>query len=218
MTILTDIPDEKIYDIWQWCHDAYIQYGVKINFPKNTDPKKTYQWRFTKAIAKKFDEWNFDEQTSKKFINIAIKQAKQAGVLKKGLAALHQSNLLTLCYKILTSEKHNNKLILQELYNTMKWFKGQISDKNLVHTLLQKEHSRALPNIVIWYKANKVSDLFMAISKACNQAICKLPVDSIERKMLPSTTTLYLLRSEFLSEAQNIKVTKSLFGSDWRQP
>lgn len=213
---MNQILDDKVMSVWQWCYEAYLQHGMRITFPKHTDPRRTYQWRFASSIAKKFSEWKFDDDTAKKFVTIAVGESKRRGVLKKGLAALHQSNMLDICYQIVTSQQIDDIDRLNSLKSMKKWFDGQIGSGDPLTILLYRKERTALSNVVMWYQASKLSDLFLALSRTCCRAIAKLQDNSIENRLLPTTTSLYLLRSEFLSECNNKEITRNLFGKDWR--
>ena len=110
-----DLSEEQIMTVWHWCFETYIRHNVKLQFPAHTDRTKTYQWRYVRAIALKFAEWDFDESTSRQFINIAVDHAKEVGVFRKGLAALHQSNLLEICYAKLQSQSDTSNQSLDSL-------------------------------------------------------------------------------------------------------
>lgn len=209
--------DDRVMAVWEWCSEAYLQNGMRISFPANTDPHKTYQWRFVSSIANKFNEWGFDDETAKRFIAVAVREAKQRGVLKKGLAALHQSNMLDICYQIVTSQQKDNIGQIDSLTPMKQWFDSQIGNSDPLKILLHRRDRNSLSNIVTWYQASKLSDLFLALSKVCNQAVARLQDNVIERRLLPATTTLYLIRSEFLAERNNMKAAKTLFGTDWRK-
>jgi hypothetical protein len=210
------ILEDKLMKIWQWCHDTYLQYGIKLNFPKGTNPTKTYQWRYIKSIGKKFDEWNFDDVTAKRYIEIVVGQAKRYNVLRKGLAALYQKHMLEYCYNILTSQITENSSKQKHLISVKAWFDAQIQGKEAADVLLKRFSKRALPNIIIWYQSSHLDDLFMSLSKSCNQAARSIK-DDAEKRMIPSSATLYLVRNEFLSETNNSLFAKTLFGTDWRK-
>lgn len=214
----TALIDDRVMMVWEWCQAAYLQHGIRISFPANTDPHRTYQWRFVSSIAEKFNEWGFDDSTAKRFIITAVGEAKQRGVLRKGLAALHQSNMLDICYQIVTSQQKDNVDQIESLASMKKWFDNQIGNADPLNLLLYRRERNAMSNIVVWYKASKLSDLFLALSKVCGQAISRLQDNPIECRLLPATTSLYLIRSEFLSERSNVKKTQVLFGTDWRRP
>lgn len=205
--------DERILSIWEWCRDAFSQYGIKLSFPLNTDPSKTYQWRFAKSIANKFDAWNFDEETSKKFIHIAVAHAKSKNILKKGLAALHQNNMLEYCYKVLTSQQLEFNSQIETISRMKLWIDSKIGDNDPMKVLLNRQDKRSLPNIIIWYQSSQLSDVYIALSKSCSKALNKI-TDMSEKRLLPSISALYLIRSEFLSEANNKRQILKILGKD----
>ncbi len=210
------ILEDKLMKIWQWCHDIYLQHGIKLNFPKGTDPTKTYQWRYIKSINKKFDEWEFDDLTAQRYIEIVVSQAKRHNILRKGLAALHQRHMLEYCYNIFTSQITNNSSKQKHLASVKAWFDAKIAGEEALNVLLKRSSKRALPNIIIWYQSSQLDDLFISLSKSCSQAARSIK-DDAEKRLIPSSTTLYLVRNEFLAEINNSHFAKELFGTDWRK-
>lgn len=216
VSVLSDISDSEILEVWQLCSKAYLQHGVRIKFPEGTEPCKTYQWRFIKAITRKFKEWQFDVKTSEQFMDIAIAQAKQRNALNKGLSALHQPNMLELCYEILTKRNKQREKIVDSLNDMKIWFDSQIGDDKPIDVLLRRKNKRSLPNIIIWKQASKISDLFISLSRSCCKAVSTLQTDEVEARMIPSPISLFLIRADFLNEQNNVRQTKSIFGKDWR--
>jgi hypothetical protein len=207
----------KILNVWQWCSEIYIQYGRKLTFPAHTDPSKTYQWRYAKAIAQKFEEWDFDEPTAKKFINIAIERSKALGIMHKGLAALHQKNLLDLCYKILQEECKNNDQSIELIKSTKDWLGKRAQDSELTQVLLGRDGPDSFCNLVKWYQASKISDLYLSLSKSCRRAI-KAIEGTDERTLLPKMTTMYKVRMKFVEDSANKKELEKILGNDWKVP
>jgi len=214
MNVSTDIVEvEIIWKVWEWCSEAYIRYGRKLTFPANTDPIKTYQWRYVKSIAKKFDEWEFDEPTSRRFIDIAIERSKMLGIMHKGLAALHQGNLLDICYKILQEESSGNDQLIDSLVDSRKWVVGRVNGSDTIEILLDKSNPDAFCNLVKWHQASKLSELYLSLSKSCGRAIKKLE-NTNERKLLPSMARLYKIRNNFYQDVSNQKRSKEILGKD----
>jgi hypothetical protein len=209
------ITDEDILKVWRWCHDTYLQYGIKISFPANTDPRKTYQWRYAHSISLKFNHWKFDEDTAKTFIKMAVIQAKQKGILKKGLAALHQNNLLDICYRIVTKQNMTRTNDLDALLLDKKWFDKQMNGVLPLNILLNRSSSRSLATITQWYQSHKISDLFISLSKNCLKAVSRLQ-NTIDADLLPKQTSLYLLRQDFLVDSSNKRFAAQTFGEDFR--
>jgi len=212
-----DLTDENIMDVWLWCSEAYIQHGIRLKLPTNTNPTKTYQWRYLKSIAAKFKEWQFDESTSKQFIQIALKHCNNSGVLRKGLAALHQKNLLQICYEELKNRSNSIDQSLNSIKHIHKWLYNKKQD-NLINTLLYRKYEDEFCNLTKWYNANKISKLYLSLSKPCGVALHKLGnIDAIERSYLPKLTSLYLARSNFIEHLGNTDRVKTILGSDWRE-
>lgn len=211
------ISNDKIMTVWEWCSDAYIQQGIAINFPANTEPSKTYQWRYIKAIAVKFDEWGFDENTARQFIKVAVKHCKDIGVMRKGLAALHQSNLLQICYDNFQKQYENDNQSINSIENIHKWLVGR-SNNDLLRALLYRYDPDELCNITKWYQSSKISRLYLSLSKSCGKAMARLAKSHPEeRELLPKTTTLYMIRVEFLENENNVTLAKRIMKSDWRE-
>jgi hypothetical protein len=212
------VNDDRIWAIWNWCSDAYLRNGQRLKLPANTDPTRTYQWRYVKSIAERFVEWEFDDDTCRKFIDIAVDYANKRGVIRKGLAVLHQSNMLDICYKMLLEEKNTVRQSQDSLDMVHKWFRMQIGNRNPIQVLLQRPQVGAMCNITQWYRARKISDQYLAISRSCCRALARLEkIDSVERSMLPKATKLYSLRSEMSKDLKTFKSARRLLGNDWRE-
>ncbi len=204
---------DNISKIWDWCVESYLRYGRKLSFPKHTDPIKTYQWRYLTAIAKKFDEWNFDDETARRFIDIAAQQSKQAGTMVKGLAALHQSNMMQLCYDKLQDKLHYDQRTIEALSHTHAWVIDKITNHPTC-ALLFRASGGSFCNLTLWYQASKLTPLYLALSRPCQKALLKLS-DVDERTLLPTHAELYLARTEFLCDRYNLLKSKEVLGADF---
>lgn len=207
---------DQIWKVWHLCSDSYLRYGIRLSFPKHTDPTKTYQWRYCRSLAEKFEGWNFDDVTSGRFIDLAVKHAKTIGVLRKGLAVMHQGNMVELVYKQLQEEATQDDQSIDSLKHTKIWFDAQIGDNDPIAVLLDRQHADSFCNIVIWNQANKLPPLYISLSKSCCKALARLK-DEDERNLLPSVIDLYRLRSGFTEDTNCLKHARSIFGRDWRE-
>ena len=211
------VSDDMIMTVWEWCSEAYLQLGHRLAFPANTDRTKTYQWRYLRSIATKFVEWEFDDQTSKQFIETAARYCKNAGLLCKGLAALHQSNLLQVCYDEMQKKIDSSRSHADSIRATNIWL-SERSSGDLVKTLLRRRDPDEFCNITKWFQSSRLPKLYLALSKSCSIALARLSkTHPEEREALPRTTTLYMLRSEFLKDPSNVSEVKSILGQDWRE-
>lgn len=207
------VTDEKIWQVWEWCSNSYLRHNKKLAFPKKTDPQKTYQWRYLKALTSKIDEWAIDDDTAQKIIDEAVNYSHRRGLLAKGLAALLQGNILQVCLDSIKTAERNTDQICASLSETERWIAERVGDRNRLETLLCQP-TGVLHNITLWYQATKITPLYLSLSKSCGKALAKL--DDDERSLLPKSTALYLIRIRFLAE-QDIKVIKAIFGDDWRE-
>lgn len=206
------IDKNEIWQLWEACTQIYLRHGYNLKFPSNTDPLKTYQWRYISLIYAKFLEWNFDFETSKKFIEIGVKYAKEKGLLKKGLSVLHQNNMLEVCKRELDKElSKNNSLIdrLKSEHNTFKYLasKGKPLD-----------FTNNVRNIVNWYMSNKITSIYLTLSRTCYFAIRDLnKIDNDSRLLLPSDERLYLTKLEFCKDQHRVCEGSKILGDDWRK-
>lgn len=202
-----------IDNVWNICLETYIQHGFKLSFPKGTDPKKTYQWRYVSAIAKKFVEWDFDTEMSKRFIDIAVKYSKSAGTLCKGLAALHQNNMLDICYKELLSESDNDSQSISSLMCVNTWLNSKIGTNDLYDILIKRHKTDGFRNLTMWYQASRITPLYMSLSRSCIRAI-KTIDDEYEQLILPKMTTLYTIRTSFLDDLNDLDKVRNILKQD----
>jgi len=131
--------DDMVFMVWDWCSNIYSQHGIKLKFPNNTKPQNTYQWRYCKSLANKFIEWDFDDDTAQYFINVAVGYSKQLGTLRKGLAALHQNNMLETVHKLMLRDQDNNQQSISLISTTNKWLTTQIGPDDPTEILLDRE-------------------------------------------------------------------------------
>lgn len=205
---------ERVQAVLGWCSQAYLRHGHALKFPERTDPKKTYNWRYLTAIAKKFDEWEFDDATAEKFVNIAVDYAAERKLASKGLAVLHQANLLAECYKRLKLAADDSNHYLAALEADVAWLRR--NDLCTVSKLLRRKNLDSYSALTDAYLRGKLSDITFALSKACYFASIELSkIDPVEHRMLPKYTDLYLLRKKFCKEHDVVRA-KEILGNDWR--
>jgi hypothetical protein len=213
----TTIYADRTSDIWKWCQAAYSEQGVNLKFPKGTDPRKTYQWRFAAKLAQKTSEWGLDENTTKQFIRTAISYAKRRGLLHKGLSIFCQANMLEECYKQLLAEDHAVQDTAEILRQTRRFL--AMSGETLTRQLLRRSHPDAPANITIWFEAGELPAVYMALSMACTAALAKLAIsDPDERQRLPKRAELLLLASNLAADVQLKWTAKAILEDDWRPP
>lgn len=181
-------------EVWQYCFESYLRQGIKLKLPNAKDHTKTYQWRFIKSITKKFKEWDFDPDTCQRFIDIAINHAKELGVINKGLAVLHQQNMMTICYKKLKTEADNSIHMIKRLESTIE-FLDSLNLTDVRVYLLKRPTKQAFTNLTSLFFAKKMSLEFLSINKSAISILNSLEITHPhERDMLPTDAAMYLCR------------------------
>lgn len=215
MTIAID----RMRTICQWCFEAYLQHaGRRLGFPKDTDPTKTYQWRYVEALAKRLRDWQFDDELSKKFIEIAIKYAKKHSLLNKGLSIFLQKNLLEVCHKQIVDAHAAGCSVLEQLRRVSSWLRDQAGAAPLRDVLLARRGMGSYCNLVRWYQSNELPEAYLALSRSCGQAIRRLATARPqERLLLPKDSRLFILNMNLTSDQDVRHQARAILHDDWRQ-
>lgn len=213
---------DRIYTIWQWCRDAYLQHGNRrLSLPPETDPTKTYQWRYLESLNKRFTEWGLSDKLCKEFIKTAVCYAKERKLLNKGLTIFLQNNILGECYERLRKYADCVTDIVSILRKTKLWIDNQVKESNndLVALLLKRKRIGSYTNIVCWYQSGHISDTYLSLSRSCGVALAQLEtIDKTERKLLPSSYELFTQRTSILKETKTKLDIKYILQDDWRKP
>ena len=212
------VVEDRILDVWRWCNTAFADKGRILRFPANTDPKDTYQWRYATRLARRLEEWDLDDETARAFIVTAVRYAYDHSLLHKGMAAFFQSNILEVCYERMMQESKTSSTQLDSLKVTKDFLDRQNGSGNMVDILLQRERLGSFTNIVQWYLAGKIYDLYVALSLSCYRAINRLEKkDPTERDHLPKRVDIFLLRSNFIRDKSNKQKAIEILKEDWRE-
>lgn len=198
-------------EVWELCHDIYMNHGVKLSLPANTDRTRTYQWRYVTLLASKFDGWGFGHEMAERFLEIVVVYAKKRKLSNKGLSVFCQSNVLDVCLKTLKTELEIGDGEVYGLVRSHEWLNGTGAT---VQDLVKCERYGAHTNLVKWYRAGKITDLFLSLSRTAGKAIRRLPED--EREHLPTSVRLYLMRDHFLMQPENRKRALAILKEDMK--
>ena len=211
---------DRIRIVWEWCCAAYLQYGNrKLSFPRNTDPTKTYQWRYLQTLEHKFREWEFDDTLAKAFIVIGVKYAVRHKLMNKGLAIFHQSNLLKVFHDQLCKAAAFAKSTIGIVANTKSWLDSQAAGQPLLDVLLMRESIGSYSNIVKWYQAGRLPVEYLALSRSCGLAMARLLKEAPgEREVLPDNLCLFTTRTSILQEVDTKFKLRNTLQEDWRLP
>jgi len=210
-------PSTATMRTWKWCQEAFAAQGVKLTFPKNTDPKKTYQWRYVTRLANKIDEWELDRPTAKAFINFAVGYVKEKKLLHKGLSVFFQGNMMDICLDRMQKYASSSSDRITQLNSVHKFINDRRNGRSAVALLLSRESFGKLRNIVRWYKSGDITEAYLSMSAACTEALSKLAIVAPhERILLPTESELCCLAIDLSKDGDFRAKAKSILNNDWR--
>ena len=212
------ITDDKILSLWYLCQSAFLQQGHKLNFPKNTAPQKTYQWRYLETLQKRFDIWQFDHTTQTKFIEVAAKYARDNRLIQKGLAIFFQNNIMLALYKQTQIEANRQISTIESIEQIHNWLHEQAKNQPLVDVLMKRQGLGSYTNIIRWYDSHRISDVYLSLSKSCLWALARLErINPTERAVVPKSIKLVMINKAFTSDVNTKIRARQILQDDWKQ-
>jgi hypothetical protein len=216
MTQILETPTTALC-AWKWCQEAFAQHGIKLTFPKNTNPQKTYQWRYVTKLACKLDEWGLDRATAKAFINFTVGYVKEKKLLHKGMSVFFQDNMMDVCYSRMRKHSSSACSKIVRFQKVHEFITTKCHSRSKTATLLNRESFDKMRNIVIWYKTGDITSQYLALSAACTEALSKLAIVAPdERSLLPTESELYCLAVNLMKDGDFRSKAKAILSNDWR--
>jgi hypothetical protein len=207
---------DTVEKVWAWCQDSFKKHKVNISFPKDTDRTKTYQWRYASRLVRRIEEWEFDDNTARAFIDAVVGYARDNHLLRKGLAAFFQGNVLQICYDRLGEREEIVDAKATRLAESKRFVDAHSGGESIVEVLVGRNSTRF--NIVEWYEIDKISKLYLATSRACTVALARLKkLDDGQRELLPTASELLSLCSDVSTDQSFSRKLALILGSDWRK-
>lgn len=204
--------ETEIFSLFRYCQQVFISHGVRLAFPANTDPRKTYKWRYLESFLRQISEWNLSIATSYKLIDAMVEHAdKYKQLRQRGLAILTSKQILEIGHKaIMGSEKSRDEII--EILERDIRFLSQYPNRLIA--LLYRNTPREMPNIVKWHNMDSaLSSTFLSISRSC--AIAMQRLTPTEKLMMPSNLQLHNLRGKCITPVVFKYRIRTLMGDDW---
>jgi len=175
--------------------------------PKDTDPKRTYQYRYAAKFLKNMKgvPW----ETIQKIVYCAIEYAKEnekASVYSRGLWILTKSNIVDIAYKKAKEEDQIRKSDLVKVVKS-KEFANEHDYK------FSESVDGGFPNVVAWYDSGKISLTYLAMSESCKKAFSVL--DEVDKRILPNQKDIVKRRIRCLIDTEYKKQLKDIMGTDY---
>ena len=210
-----EVADSKVFTVYSWFQTEMCKVGRKIKFPKCSDKTKTYQFRWTKNFVNKcYNELDLNDEIVYFLISDMVGYAKNQKLLNKGTQILCMSNIIDICYQGLENMAEDEVSLIEELTSCHNFLYEQTNDKDiLVHRLTEAE--KGCSNLLYWHNLGYLTEVYMALSKNCSQALTKLPKE--EKEELPTQFELFRICTHVVSD-DLLPRLKVILGSDLRIP
>lgn len=210
-----EIPDSKVFTVYSWFQDEMRRVGRKIKFPKCSDQTKTYQFRWAKSFVSKCDDLGLDEKLTRILIRDIVNYAKSRKLLDKGTQMLCMGNVVDICCQGLQDLADDEASLFEEIRSCQAFLREHANDKNILVRRLIESDSGGCSNLLYWYNLGHLTEVYMALSKSCNQALSRLPKE--EKEELPSSFSLLRICTHTVSNDLLPKLVE-IMGSDLRIP
>jgi hypothetical protein len=210
-----EIADSKVFTVYSWFQSEMRRVGRKIKFPKCSDKTKTYQFRWTKSFVKKCNEMELDDKIIHILVTDIVNYAKSRRLLDRGTQILCMGNITDVCYQGLKDLADDEVSLIEELRSCRTFLHEQVNDKDILVRRLIESETGGCSNLLYWYNLGRLTEVFMALSNSCTQALAKLPEG--EREELPSKFKLLRICTHTVSDDLLPKLA-AVMGSDLRVP
>lgn len=197
---------DRILRIFKYCQIAFNRVGINVSFPKNTDPSKTYKWRYLENFDRRISDLQVSDDTILKILNAIVDHAVKHKQLRKGLALLAVDQILDIGLKAIEGQEKASGHLIDRLQADHDF----VGDKDPAG----KDHNKALPNLVKWYMTGQISKQYLTVSRKCHAAM--IGFDRVERSLLPPGKELVMLRMEMMGDDNTKRRIMYIMGDDYR--
>lgn len=212
MTTTTEV-DAKILSVFKILKRTMIKYGKFVSFPDDTDPKKTYNWRYISNFIIKLEAYGLHENFYPQIITAIVEHARRKNLLKRGIAVLLRTDLLELAIKRLEQDCKKEIQTFETIRRSYQLVYDQTEPEQLYYkTLLKKQVRNGYTDIVRWFLAGNIAMDYIVVSRSARIALGSL--SPIERSNFPDAKTLLRMRVKILSHEELIRKLRETLQED----
>ena len=209
LAVATSTDEEKINQIYQIFQRKARKFGVNLSLPENTDPHKTYSWRYLINFANKMESLGITEEHFPVIIDALLAHARSKKLLNRGFAILIKSEVVELIIKKFEKEIAKDNQKFEEIRNSQQFLMKQ---GNTQEILFQRKNAGAYTNMTRWYQQGYLCTNFLVLSRNCRTVLNKL--DVTERRLFPEPIKLMRLRLQLLSNNGFVVKLQEILGED----
>jgi len=183
--------------------------------PANTDPKKTYQYRWVNAFLMRLSEWQItDDNLVKKMVYAVVRYAMEHKLLRMGASILSMQKVLAICYEDILKERKALVEFASELSSSHSFVLHECGNPVNVARLTQKLKLGGYSNVIYWMKMNKISVSYAALSSDVMSALNAVAKsDPGQRSEVQSNTELLKRRVHILANSTLKRVAQRILGN-----
>lgn len=194
------------------------QFGHIVSLPKNTDPSKTYSWRYVQRFVDSFDTLGLDESNMPEILEAVVIDARNKGLLKCGISFLNKVDLLEASHKKLVRDVNDETQAFGNIERSHNFLIEQLASEenedynSIKQLLLAKKNKRGYANITRWLGSGQISKGYLAVSKVCKRVMNQLDTQQLES--FPTSRQLLMTRMKIQCREQMWKNLQTILGDD----
>lgn len=206
-----DIRINRVYNILRGKMKGY---GRNVQLPTNTDPKKTYSWRYLDTFLKKVEQLNIHDDYIPDILDVLLIHAKRNKLLNRGFAILNKIDISELVLQRFERDEDWRLGKKRRIFSSHEFLLKQQRDsnKNMIELLSHKRTPDAYMNMTCWYEQGFLGIEYIVISKACRKVLSTMKPN--ERAIYPGTIDTMKQKFLILSDQQLSGKLQTLLHSD----
>lgn len=212
----TIVDQSKILNVYETFKFAAAKCKRYINFPKNTDPTKTYAWRYLQNFVRRCEEQDIEDDLIPEMVNAIVHASNRDGSLaRRGIAVLDQRDIISVGIAKLEREAQQEQEGIDEIKRSYAFLLKQKTERNkktLYDLLIEKQKLGGRANIIRWYESRHIGVGFLALSKSCKDALKYLNED--QRSLLPNDRSLRQIRIKVLMDSDKKRILKNILNKE----
>ena len=204
--------DNKIHETYKILQRKYKELGLGISLPENTDPRKTYGWRYLVNFVRRMEQLEISEHYYPIVINAILEHAKRRGLLNRGFAVLNKLDIVDLVIRNLEKDISKSRQQLERVLASHNFIQKQQNQHNISDILSIKGSKNAYTNMTKWYEQGYLAPEYIALSKNCRRVLST--INTGERTIFPETIKLMKMRLQILSDNETTDQLKTALNDD----
>jgi hypothetical protein len=96
--------EERLFQIFEIFKKQLRKFGRNVSLPKNTDPRKTYSWRYLENFLTRYEASELGDEILECAIAAIVSHAAKFGRLNRGIAILDQKDIIKIAKEKLERE------------------------------------------------------------------------------------------------------------------